>query len=148
MKDRWLELGVTHRKETVVDEARFSGGLKLSSSTGLDVGPGALSTLGDADVDSKSVFEGKDREGLVIVTKPRAAYTEEARQSNIQGTVILRVTFRRNGGVGSILVIKGLPLGLTEQSIIAARRMSFLPGTVDGKPISITKPVEYSFSMY
>jgi TonB family protein len=143
-----LDLGVTHRKETVVDEARFAGGLKLSSSTGLAVGPGALSTLGDADVDSKSVFEGKDREGIAIVTKPRPAYTEAARQSNTQGTVILRVTFLRNGGVGSVSVVKALPFGLTEQAIAAGRRMSFLPGTVDGKPISITKLVEYSFSLY
>ncbi len=147
-KDRWLEFGVTRRKDTVVDEERFPGGLKPSSSTGLDIEPGAEMTYGDADVDLKSDFEGTKREGLVIVTKPRPAYTEEARQSTISGTVILRVTFLRNGGVGSISVVKALPMGLTEQSVIAARKLSFLPGTVDGKPINITKQVEYTFTIY
>ena len=36
-KDRWLEFGITRRKETVIDEVRFLSGLKLSSSTGQDV---------------------------------------------------------------------------------------------------------------
>lgn len=147
-KDRWLELGITSRKETAVDEGRFLSGLKLSSSMGLDIGKGAEATLGDAEVDLKSDFDGKEQEVLVIVSKPRPAYTEQARQSNIQGSVILRVTFLRNGGVGSISVVTGRPLGLTEQSIIVARKISFLPGTVDGKPVSITKQVEYTFSIY
>ena len=147
-KDRWLELGITRRKETVVDEARFSRGLKLLSSKGLDLGSGADATFGDADVDLKSNFEGKSREAIAIVTKPKPAYTEEARQSNIQGTVILRVTFLRNGGIGSVSVVKGLTLGLTEQSIIAARKVAFLPGTVDGQPINMTKMIEYTFGIY
>ena len=96
----------------------------------------------------KNVFEGKNSEGLIVVAKPLAAYTEAARQATIQGTVILRITFLRNGAVGSTSVVKGLGLGLTEQSIIAARRISFLPGTVDGKPINVTKQVEYTFGIY
>lgn len=33
-KDRWLELGITRRKDTVINEAKYLGGLKLSSSSG------------------------------------------------------------------------------------------------------------------
>ncbi|MEQ1645279.1 MAG: energy transducer TonB [Pyrinomonadaceae bacterium] len=147
-KDRWFELGVTRRKEMVIDEGKFIGGLKLSSSTGLAIGSGATSTLGDPDADLNNDSKGTDREGLVIVAKPRPGYTDAARQANVQGIVILRVTFLRNGGVGSVSVVKALPYGLTEQAISAAKRMSFLPGISDGKLISTTKQVEYSFSIY
>ena len=147
-KDQWLELGVTRRKETVVDEGRFIGGLKLASSTGLDVGSGGASTLGDPNADVSSDLKRNKSESLVLVTKPKAAYTEAARQSNLQGTVILRVTFLRNGGIGSVSVVKALPHGLTEQAIFAAKRMSFLPGISDGELVGMTKQVEYSFSIY
>lgn len=146
--DRWLELGITRRDGTAVDEGRFLEGMKLSSSAGADIGSGAEGTLGDADEDLNRNFDGKERVGLTIVTMPKASYTEAARQANLQGTVILRVAFLRNGGIGSVSVVKGLPLGLTEQAIVAARKLAFLPGTVDGKPINITKQVEYTFSIY
>lgn len=147
-KDQWLELGITRRKDTVVDEARFVAGLKLASSTGSDVGYGATSTLGDPSPDASSRTEGTTSEGLVIVTKPRPGYTEAARHANIQGTVMLRVTFLSNGGIGSVSVVKGLTHGLTEQAIAASKKMAFLPSIYNGKPVTVTKQVEYTFSIY
>lgn len=147
-KDRWFELTITRRKDTVVDEGRFSAGLKLSSSRGRDIGSGSDSTLGDSDVDLKSDSSGRKPEGIVILTKPRPGYTEEARQASIQGTVIVRVTFLSHGGIGAISVVKGLPLGLTDEAIAAAKRIAFLPQTLDGKPVTIIKQVEYTFGIY
>lgn len=85
---------------------------------------------------------------LVIAAKPRARYTDMARQAEIQGTVVLRMTFRSNGSVGSIVVIKSLPYGLTEQAIAAARKLVFLPAQINGANVAVTKQVEYSFSIY
>ncbi|MFM9904497.1 MAG: energy transducer TonB [Pyrinomonadaceae bacterium] len=126
----------------------ISADLNYRVPLGLDAGVGAESTLGDADADLKSVIEGKTTAGIAIVTKPKPAYTYAARQSNIQGTVILRTTFLRNGGIGSISVVKELGLGLTEEAVIAAKKIAFLPATVDGKPINVTKQIEYTFSIY
>ncbi len=147
-KDRWLEFGITRRKDTVVNEAQFSNGLKLSSSKGVDVKDGAEATYGDPDTDSYTLPEGKTRIPLSILVKPRPAYTKFARETNVQGAVRLRVTFLRNGGIGSISVVSGLPAGLTEQAIAAARKITFLPATWDGKPLHVSKQVEYSFSIY
>lgn len=83
-----------------------------------------------------------------INSKPRPGYTDAARQNNIQGTVILRVTFLGNGSIGSISPVKGLPNGLTEQAIAAARRISFEPQKINGIGQSVTKQIEYSFSIY
>lgn len=86
--------------------------------------------------------------GIKILSKPRPGYTDSARQQNIQGTVILRVTFLASGQVGSISPVKGLGSGLTEQAIAAARRISFEPAKVNGVAQSVTKQIEYSFSIY
>lgn len=86
--------------------------------------------------------------GIKILSKPRPGYTDSARQANIQGTVILRVTFLANGSIGGISAVKGLPNGLTEQAIAAARRISFEPAKINGSPQSVTKQIEYSFSIY
>lgn len=85
---------------------------------------------------------------VVIVFKPRAGYTDSARQNNIQGAVRLRVTFLANGGIGSITPIKVLSHGLTEQSIMAARKIFFLPPRKNKVQYSVTKVVEYRFALY
>lgn len=85
---------------------------------------------------------------LKILSKPRAAYTEQARQENVQGTVLLRVTFLANGKIGGITPVSALPYGLTEQAIKAARELKFKPATRDGKPVTEQKPVQYSFTIY
>lgn len=83
-----------------------------------------------------------------IVAKPRANYTDTARQNQVQGTVTLRVTFLANGQIGSISPVSGLPYGLTEQAIAAARSIKFEPQMKDGNPVSVTKQVQYSFTIY
>jgi len=85
---------------------------------------------------------------LNIVAKPRATYTDAARQYAVQGTVTLRVTFLANGAVGSIVAISGLPHGLTEQAIAAARSIKFEPAKRGGQPYTVTKNVQYNFVLY
>lgn len=85
---------------------------------------------------------------LRIVSKPRPAYTEAARSNDIVGTVILRVTFLASGQIGSIAPVKGLPFGLTEQAIAAARLIKFEAAESIGGPVSVTRTVEYSFVPY
>lgn len=87
-------------------------------------------------------------QAMKIISKPRPGYTDAARQNNIQGTVILRVTFLGSGQIGSVSVVKGLPNGLSEQAIAAAKRISFEPQKVNGQGQPITKQVEYTFSIY
>jgi TonB family protein len=85
---------------------------------------------------------------MKIVSKPRANYTDTARQNQVQGTVTLRVTFLASGQIGSISPVSGLPYGLTEQAIAAARSIRFEPQMVNGAPVSVTKQVQYSFTIY
>ena len=90
----------------------------------------------------------KVSEPLKILYKQKAQYTDAARQNNVQGTVTLRVTFLASGGIGGITTIKGLPYGLTEQAIAAARAMKFDPEKVNGVARTTSRPVSFSFNIY
>jgi TonB family protein len=101
---------------------------------------------------SDGTAENEARKGVTskhkIVSKPRAVYTEAARANNTQGTVLLNVTLLASGQIGAIKPIMGLPDGLTEQAVEAAKRIRFEPKRVDGVPRSVTVTVEYSFCIY
>ena len=85
---------------------------------------------------------------VVITSKPRANYTDAARQANITGNVTLKVTFLANGSIGSVSAVSGLPSGLTEQAIAAAKGIRFEPAMKNGVPQTVTKSVVYSFTIY
>lgn len=85
---------------------------------------------------------------LKILSKPRAEYSDMARQHNVQGAVKLRVTFLSSGEIGDITAVSELPDGLTERAIAAAKRIKFEPAQRAGRPVTVTKVVEYSFSIY
>lgn len=85
---------------------------------------------------------------LKILAKQKAQYTDAARTNNVQGTVTLRVTFLASGGIGSITTIKGLPHGLTEQAIAAARNIRFEPEMVNGRAQTTSRPVSFTFNIY
>lgn len=90
----------------------------------------------------------KETDKPLITSKPQATYTDAARQNNTEGTVRLKVTLLRNGSVGAVTVINGLPDGLTEQAIAAAREIKFEPKKVNGVPVSTTVTIDYGFDIY
>jgi protein TonB len=122
-------------------------GIGSGSGSGLGDGNGDGTGSGGAGVPPPPKRVGVTQ-ALKILSKPRPGYTDAARQNNVQGTVILRVTFLASGQVGSISAVKGLPNGLTEQAIAAARRISFEPKKVDGVGQPVTRQIEYTFSIY
>jgi len=83
-----------------------------------------------------------------IIYKERAKYTEEARQSKIQGTVVLSLIFGADGSIREIRVLRSLPLGLTESAIEAAQRIRFNPAMRDGRPVNVRSQIEYNFTLY
>jgi TonB family protein len=83
-----------------------------------------------------------------IISKPEPQYTEEARRNQISGTVILRAVFSSSGQVTNIRAVNGLPFGLTEKAIAAARQIRFTPAQKDGRPVSQYIQIEYNFNLY
>jgi TonB family protein len=83
-----------------------------------------------------------------IVSKPEPQYTEEARRNQISGTVVLKAVFSSSGQVTNIRAVNGLPFGLTERAITAARQIRFTPAMKDGRAVSQYIQIEYNFNLY
>ena len=95
------------------------------------------------------IFSAKDVTTKArIVSKPEPAYTEEARQHDEVGTVILRAVFAFDGTVRNIVVFRGLKYGLNERAVQAARKIKFIPATKDGHPVSMYMQLEYNFILF
>ena len=109
-----------------------------------------LKTLTNIDKEGDDVV----RHGDEVTTKARILakrepqYTDEARRSGVRGTVVLRAILSKDGQVRNILVIRGLPSGLTWQAVEAARQVRFTPAMLDGKPVSMFVQMEYCFELY
>jgi TonB family protein len=95
------------------------------------------------------IFTGKDVTTKArLISKPEPQYTEDARKNQITGTVVLKVVFASNGSVTNIRTVSGLPYGLTERAIAAARQIKFVPATKDGHQVSMWMQLEYNFNLY
>jgi TonB family protein len=108
-------------------------------------GPGG----GGGGTDYNKVFSGKDVNSKArVLSKPEPQYTEDARKNQVTGTVVLRAVFTSGGQVTNIRAVSGLPFGLTERAIAAARNIRFVPATKDGRPVSMYIQLEYNFNLY
>jgi TonB family protein len=104
---------------------------------------------GGGDTDYNKTFKPNEvTQKARILAKPSPEYTEEARKNQVTGTVTLQMVFSSSGGVTNIRTISGLPYGLTEKAIAAARRIQFTPAMKDGRPVSQYIRVEYNFNIY
>lgn len=84
-----------------------------------------------------------------ILHTPKAKYPpQDAGTVCIRGTVTLRVQFRFDGTIGKIIVIKGLPYGLTESAVEAARMIQFLPEIKGGYYVTASRLVSFTFDLY
>jgi TonB family protein len=108
-------------------------------------GPGG----GGGGADYNRIFRSSEVSSRArVLDKPEPQYTESARKNQITGTVVLRAVFSSSGSVTNISTIRGLPDGLTERAISAAKQIRFVPAQKDGHPVSMWMQLEYNFNLY
>jgi len=97
-------------------------------------------------VDGERIYKGEevDKKAYVI-KKPEPHYTEQARKAGIKGKVVLRAILASDGRVTHIEVLSGLPMGLTESAVAAAKTIKFLPARKDGAAVSEWVKLEYTY---
>jgi TonB family protein len=94
-------------------------------------------------------FVGKEVELKIrLGMKPEPLYTDAARRNQITGTVVLKAVFTSAGNVSNIRIVSGLPYGLTERAIAAAKKIKFIPAVKDGHYVSVWMQLEYNFNLY
>ena len=109
----------------------------------------AFSEIANTPAGTLAIYTGKEVSVKArVLSKPEPQYTEEARQKQVTGTIVLRAIFAANGQVVGIRAVSGLPNGLTQQAINAARRIKFIPAVKDGRPVSMYIQLEYNFNLY
>jgi TonB family protein len=80
-----------------------------------------------------------------ILHKEKPKYTLEAHGHNVQGEVVLSAVFAGDGRIADIRVVCGLPHGLTENAIAAAKKIRFKPAARNGAPVSVRATLIYTF---
>ncbi len=168
--DRILPYGLANSKSTDPSSGPGTGngmgtgkGGGMGPGEGGGLGPGRGGNIGGGDyheggggpggggggTDYNKTFSGKDVTSKArILSKPEPQYTEDARKNQVTGTVVLRAVFSSSGQVTQIRAVSGLPYGLTERAIAAARMIKFTPATKDGHTVSMWFQLEYNFNLY
>jgi TonB family protein len=82
-----------------------------------------------------------------LVREIRANYTDEARRRGVEGDVTLEIVVRRDGSVGDVRVLQGLPAGLNERAITAVRQWRFTPATRYGTAVDVVVEVAVGFKL-
>jgi protein TonB len=125
-----------------------SGGVGSGSGTGLGKGEGS----GIGDGSGGGIGGGPYRPGSGIMPprllrEVKAGYTEDARRANVEGEVDLEIVVRRDGSVGDVKLLTGLPRGLNERAIAAVRQWRFSPATRLGQAVDVIVEVSVEFKL-
>ena len=146
-----------HAFGATLEDARvkqfFSSIVLGGKSTGIDLtdGPGVpyKSDASAATATTENALTVRDVERRpFIAMRPEPDYTEEARTNQLEGIVLLKAVFAADGTVTDIRVASGLPHGLEEKAIEAAKKIKFIPAVKDGKFVSTWMQLEYHFNLH
>jgi TonB family protein len=82
-----------------------------------------------------------------ILSKPKPAYSQEARDLKLEGRVSLDVVFLATGSIKIVRVVHGLGHGLDEAAEQAAQRVRFRPATRGGVPVDTNATIYITFEL-
>jgi TonB family protein len=144
--------GAPARNATAIARPGGFSDASASSASGARHSPITSGAFGDTTVE-KGAAQSRQTTGSASVTpveilsKPRPAYTAEARANNIEGEVLLEVQFSISGEARVLRVVRGLGHGLDETAIAAARGIRFRPATREGAAVDFAAIVHIVFQL-
>lgn len=124
------------------------GGVGTGEGTGLGEGQGSGIGEGEGGGMGGGPYRpGSGIEPPRLLREVKASYSEEARQRNLQGEVVLEIVVRRDGGVGDVRVLQGLGYGLDQRAVDAVRQWRFAPAQRRGTPVDVLVEVAVEFKL-
>lgn len=98
-------------------------------------------------VEQMPLFPGGDAALLKYIGE-NITYPEKAKESNIQGRVILRFCITENGSVSRVSVLNGVDPDLDAEAVRVVKTLpAFNPGRQGGKPVSVWYMVPITFTL-
>jgi len=82
----------------------------------------------------------------LLVTKVQPEYPSDAKESRIQGVVLLNVIIDKEGNVENIQLISGHPQ-LAPAAIEAVRQWKYRPYLLNGNPVEVDTQVQVNFTL-
>jgi Gram-negative bacterial TonB protein C-terminal len=83
---------------------------------------------------------------MKIINKPRAVWKDG--QDCSTGTITLRVEFLDSSKIGKISLVSGINKNRNESAIEVAKKIIFKPAMKDGQPVTVSKQIQYNFTLY
>jgi len=131
----------------------FGNGVAIPPPSGRKAG--AVQSTGFANQNDQVLETPKKRaddtaavESVVILAKPKPAYTAEALKLNLEGEVLLDVVFPASGGEVHVnRVVKGLGHGLDEAAMHAAQEIKYKPAISNGHPVDFPAVIHIVFQI-
>jgi TonB family protein len=124
------------------------GGVGTGAGTGIGEGQG--SGIGPGSGGGTGGGPYRPGSGIApprLIREVKADYTEEARQRNVEGEVVLEIVIRHDGTVGDVKILKGLASGLNQKAIDAVRQWRFSPARRLGQPVDVIVEVSVEFKL-
>jgi TonB family protein len=138
----------------IVASTGFGNGVAIPPSGGGKRNTGVQSTgfanQNDQAIEApkKKVDEAAAVESVVILSKPKPAYSQEALKLNLEGEVLLDVVFSASGNdVHVNRVVKGLGHGLDEAAVRAAEQIKYKPALSNGHAVDFPAVIHIVFQM-
>ena len=88
-----------------------------------------------------------EEEPAALVSKVDPAYPEVARRAGVEGTVVLDATIDEKGEVTDVVVLRGLPLGVSEAAVEAVLHWVYRPARGKNGPIASHKTIRVVFRL-
>jgi TonB family protein len=145
------QAGVIDTPAPAQSDSRGPGaGGGVGSGTGAGLGAGDGSGIGPGSGGGMGGGPYRPGSGVTpprILREVKASYTDEARRRDVEGEVLLEIVVLRDGSVGSVKIISGLPNGLNDRAVAAVRQWRFSPATRLGQPVDVIVEVAVEFKL-
>ncbi|HEV3216623.1 MAG TPA: energy transducer TonB [Vicinamibacterales bacterium] len=145
------QAGVIDTPAPPQSESRGPGsGGGVGTGTGTGLGSGNGSGIGDGSGGGMGGGPYRPGSGITppqVLKEVKADYTEEARRRSVEGEVVLEIVVRRDGSVGDVRLINGLPSGLNDRAIAAVKQWRFSPAHRLGQAVDVIVEVAVQFKL-
>lgn len=142
--------GVLEQTGGTIDSRGPGTGGGAGSGTGTGLGSGDGSGIGPGSGGGAGGGPYRPGSGIApprLLSEVKADDTEDARRRAVSGDVVLEIVVRRDGSIGEVTILQGLPNGLNDRAVQAVCQWTFAPAQRQGAPVDVIVEVAVEFTL-